>query len=121
MTQERMTAAQFRQQFSADTKKTKYGNKNTVVDGITFDSKREADYYCELKQLRQAGEIQGFERQPSFIIDPAGGRYRPDFIVCDKDGKIYVIDVKGHETEKFRRDRRLWEVAYPWLPLIVVR
>lgn len=36
------------------TRKSKYGNKKTVVDDIAFDSKKEADYYCELKLLRKA-------------------------------------------------------------------
>ena len=117
---ERMTAAQFRQQFGAAAPKAKYGNKKTVIDGIIFDSKAEAHRYGELKQLLQAGEIQGFARQPSFIVDVAGTRYRPDFIVCGASGEIWVEDVKGHETPKFRRDRRLWEVTYPWLPLKVM-
>lgn len=121
MKQERMTAAQYRQQFGAGASKAKYGNKKTVVDGITFESQAEATRYCELKQLLRAGEIQGFARQPSFIIDIAGTRYRPDFIVCGKDGQIWVEDVKGHETPKFKRDKRLWEITYPWIPLKVIK
>lgn len=29
----------------------KYHNRKVVIDGITFDSQREGDYYCELKML----------------------------------------------------------------------
>jgi len=36
-------------------KKHKYNARKTVVDGITFDSKREAEYYCELKLRVRAG------------------------------------------------------------------
>ena len=41
----------------------KYHNRKVVIDGITFDSQREGDYYCELKMLRMAGEVIDFERQ----------------------------------------------------------
>ena len=34
----------------------KYHNRKVVIDGITFDSQREGDYYCELKMLRMAGD-----------------------------------------------------------------
>ncbi len=122
MMQERMTAAQFRQQFGAAApKRVKYGNKKTVIDGATFDSQAEARRYCELKQLLRAGEIRGFARQPSFIIDVAGTRYRPDFIVCGAGGDIWVEDVKGCETPKFKRDRLLWEATYWWMPLKIIR
>lgn len=33
----------------------KYHNRKVVIDGITFDSQREGDYYCELKMLRMGG------------------------------------------------------------------
>ena len=39
----------------------KYRNRKTVVDGITFDSKREAERYMELKLLEQAGLRSPFE------------------------------------------------------------
>lgn len=120
MKQQRMTAAQF-QAVMQKSSGSKMGNRKTEVDGILFDSQMEANRYCELKYLLQAGEIQGFERQPSFIIDISGTRYRPDFIVCGKDGCIWVEDVKGHETPKFKRDKRLWEIKYPWLPLKIIK
>ena len=41
----------------------KFGAKRTVVDAITFDSKRETEVYGDLKLLEQAGRIGGFERQ----------------------------------------------------------
>ncbi|MDD3747626.1 MAG: DUF1064 domain-containing protein, partial [Anaerostipes sp.] len=43
---------------------SKYGARKTVIDGITFDSKREAKRYQELKLLEQAGEISYLELQP---------------------------------------------------------
>ena len=97
----------------------KYRNVKTEVDGITFDSRAEADRHCELKMLRAAGKISGFDIQPSFVLD-GGARYRPDFIVCDRDGHVWVEDVKGVETQAFKLKRKLWEQRYPWMELRVI-
>ena len=37
-------------------KKSKYSSAKTDVDGITFDSKKEAEFYAELKLRERAGE-----------------------------------------------------------------
>jgi hypothetical protein len=50
---------------------TKYHNVKQVVDGITFDSKREAEYYLQLKLLQKAGEVIDFETHPKFVLQPA--------------------------------------------------
>jgi dsDNA-binding SOS-regulon protein len=47
-------------------RKNKYNAKKTVVDGITFHSKKEADRYCELRLLQKAGQISHLELQPVF-------------------------------------------------------
>lgn len=44
----------------------KYKNIKTIVDGITFDSKKEANRYIELKLMQSEGEIYDLERQPVF-------------------------------------------------------
>ena len=41
----------------------KYRSKRTVIDGITFDSKKEANRYCELKLLEKSGEIKNLDLQ----------------------------------------------------------
>ena len=97
----------------------KYRNVKTEVDGITFDSKAEANRYCELRAAKRAGTIQGFGIQPSFVLE-GSVRYRPDFIVCDLGGHIWVEDVKGVETQAFRLKRKLWEQRYPWMELRVI-
>ena len=56
----------------------KYGNHKVTVDGITFDSKREATRYLELKTLEKAGKISLLERQKKFVLIPA--QYEPDII-----------------------------------------
>lgn len=48
----------------------KYGNKKTVVDGITFDSKREAARWLELKMLERAGHISELQRQVRVELAP---------------------------------------------------
>ena len=44
--------------------KSKYSNKKVLIDGITFDSKKEAKRYTELKILESAGEIINLEVAP---------------------------------------------------------
>jgi len=41
-------------------KPLKMRNVKTVADGRIFDSKKEADYYCQLKILKRQGEIIDF-------------------------------------------------------------
>ena len=99
--------------------KNKYNAIKTTVDGITFDSKAEAQRYNELKLLKQGGAIQWFHRQPSFILHV--DRYRPDFIVCGDDGTIWVEDVKGMATRAFLKKQKEWALLYPTIELRVIR
>lgn len=78
-------------------KRSKYGNRKTVVDGITFDSKREALYYKRLRLLQATGVIRGFARQVSILL-PSGHRLRLDFVVVENDGRIRWVDAKGYMT-----------------------
>lgn len=98
----------------------KYKNNPVELDGIKFDSKREARRYAELKLLERAGEITGLQRQVKFELIPAqyetverysdktgkklkdGKRllekecsYIADFVYCI-DGQLIVEDVKGY-------------------------
>lgn len=91
--QEHWSIEQYREYQKKGNKKSKYGAVKTAVDGHTFDSKKEAEYYCELKTRLQAGDIKGFCLQPTFILAP-GLKYKADFVVIDKEEKAEVIDVK---------------------------
>ena len=51
--------------------KAKYGNKKVQVDGITFDSRKEANRYAELKMLEKCGAIKQLELQKKFVLIPA--------------------------------------------------
>ena len=44
-------------------KKSKYRANKTSVDGHTFDSKKEAEYYCELKLRLQGKESVAYQCQ----------------------------------------------------------
>lgn len=111
-------------------RRNKYNNQKTVVDGITFDSKKEAKYYSMLKILKQAGEIKDFGLQPRYELQPAfkknGVKYRPityiaDFVITNNDGTTEIVDVKGVETQVFKIKQKLFEYMYPDLSLKVVK
>ena len=65
----------------------KYRSRKITVDGMTFDSKKEYNRWCELCLLQRAGKITNLERQVKFELIPAqkrtvltGDRYkRNDF------------------------------------------
>ena len=91
---------------------SKYRNKKVILDGITFDSIKESTVYSELKLRKQAGDINGFERQVSYELIPKqnGERaviYKADFVVTDGDGTTTVIDVKGVKTRDYIIKRKL--------------
>ena len=50
---------------------SKYGSRKTIVDGIAFDSAKEAKRYIVLRSLERIGEIEGLELQPRFTLIPA--------------------------------------------------
>ncbi len=90
----------------------KFNAKRTDVDGINFDSKKEAKYYSELKLRVRAGEVIFFLRQTPF--DLLGGvKYRVDFQEFWKDGTVHFIDVKGHRTPEYIMKKKMVEAAYP--------
>lgn len=101
---------------------SKYRNKKVLVDGVAFDSKKEAKRYRELKLMEDAGMISRLERQVEFVLipeqrefngreiytkGPKKGCFKPgkllerklvyiaDFVYI-KNGKVVVEDVKGY-------------------------
>ena len=82
-------------------RKTKYRANKTSVDGHTFDSKKEAEYYCELKLRLQAKEINGFCLQPTFMLAP-GLKYKADFIVFNSDNSYEMINEPKYRKEKYK-------------------
>jgi hypothetical protein len=109
---------------------TKYNAKRTEIDGISFDSMAEGEYYRHLKQQQKDGLIDSFKLQPKFILQEGftkDGKYiRPityvaDFDVWHLDGFQDVIDVKGYETPDFKIKRKLFEKNYPYLTLKLMK
>lgn len=92
---------------------SKYRNKKTVVDGITFDSQREANRWQELTLMQKAGEITELERQVRYPIRVNGHEvccYISD-ATYRKDGKLVVEDAKGHRTRDYILKRKLMKAA----------
>ena len=119
--------------------KHKYRAIKTTVDGKTFDSKKEAKRYTELKLLEKTGMITHLELQPTYQITVNGVdicKYRADFRYLtvraedkeqytnskgewivptqtgDPEGQI-VEDIKGFKTPLYRLKKKLVEASYP--------
>nr|WP_238345986.1 DUF1064 domain-containing protein [Luteimonas saliphila] len=93
-------------------RRSKYGAIVTYVDGIRFDSKREANYYSALKLRVAAGEVLYFLRQVPIHL-PGGTKLVVDFLIAEADGRIRYVDVKGRQTPVFRLKKREVEHHYP--------
>lgn len=101
--------------------RNKFNAKKKTIDGIVFASKAEADYYCKLKLLKQAGEIKDFELQPTFELLPAftkhGKKFLPatytaDFKVTHLDGSVEIVEVKGYKTQDYRLRMKLFNFTH---------
>lgn len=93
-------------------KKNKYGAKKTQVDGITFDSQKEAKYYEDLKLRVVSGEVVFFLRQTAFDL-PGNVKYKVDFQEFHSDGTVRFIDVKGMRTSMYILKKKQVENLYP--------
>lgn len=95
---------------------SKYRNKKVVVDGIEFDSKKEARRYTELLLLERTGAIRELKRQVKFELIPSqryDGKvverpcnYIADFTYIENDF-IVVEDTKGLKTKDYIIKRKL--------------
>ena len=107
----------------------KYNNKKTEIDGIIFDSKKEAKRYCELKLLLKAKKIKNLTLQPAFRLQPKFKKngatireikYVADFMYTDENGKIVVEDVKGMKTDVYKIKKKMFDYNFPEYELIEV-
>ncbi|RJO61068.1 MAG: DUF1064 domain-containing protein [Dehalococcoidia bacterium] len=90
----------------------KYKARATELDGIRFDSQKEANYYQGLKLRERTGEVVFFLRQVPFYL-PGGVRYVVDFQVFKADGTVSFVDVKGMKTESYKAKKRMVESLFP--------
>ncbi len=97
----------------------KYHAEAVVVDGIRFDSKKEARYYQGLKLRQRAGEVLGWLRQVPIHL-PGGTILRIDFLEFHVDGTAHFVEVKGMETKAYKIKKCEAEAAHPWLMIETV-
>lgn len=103
-------------------KYNKYGAIKTTIDGITFDSRKEANRYSELKLLERAKEISNLKLQPEFELVPSqykdgkcverAVKYKADFSYTDKNGSVVIEDTKGFKTPEYIIKRKLMLYVY---------
>ena len=107
--------------------RSKYHSKKITINGVTFDSRKEAKRYQELLLLERAGAIQDLKRQVEFELiqtqrepDTIGKRggvikgkviehrcsYVADFVYTE-NGKTVVEDTKGFKTKDYIIKRKL--------------
>ena len=109
---------------------SKYHSKKTTAYGITFDSKKEADRYCELRLLEMAGKIQGLQLQHPFVLQPQykkNGKsirailYIADFVYYDLERKKTIVeDVKGYKTKEYMLKKKMFEYVFPDLTIVEI-
>ena len=99
----------------------KYGNKKTTYKGISFDSKKECEYFIYLSRLEALGDISELKRQVRFELQPSfkyNGKtirsinYVADFTFKDKDGQLHIVDVKGSKstmTEVYKLKKKMMQ------------
>lgn len=105
---------------------SRYGKK-TIVDGITFDSESEAEFYKLLKKAKKNGDIKDFVIEPEYTIleeynDFRGKKVKatksyPDYGITLNDGKFILCDTKGgiHENLSILKRKILME-QHPEIP-----
>lgn len=118
-------------------KRSKYSNRKTVVNGIEFDSQKEARRYQELRLLERSGKISNLRLQVKYVLIPTqrtasfelyksgpkkgmrkSGKvlenecaYIADFVYTQGGSEI-VEDAKGMRTAVYRIKRKLMLERY---------
>lgn len=96
---------------------TKYHNRKVEINGIIFDSVKEAKRWAELRLMERAGIISDLQRQVPFSLIPnlkddsgkvieRAVKYIADFCYI-QDGVAVVEDVKGLRTREYVLKRKM--------------
>jgi hypothetical protein len=89
----------------------KYRAIRTEVDGVIFDSKREAHRYLSLKILQKGGKIRDLELQPTYRIEINGVpvcKVKLDFRYWDNEQGMQVVeDSKGVDNAVSKLKRKM--------------
>jgi len=108
--------------------KNKYHASKVTFDGITFDSKKEGEYYLRLKQMQEEGKISNLRMQVPYELLPAIYRdeivhlktkdktvrklvqravtYIADFVYTE-DGIEKVVDTKGMRLNDYKLKKKM--------------
>lgn len=91
----------------------KYGNHKCVLEGISFDSVREARRWKELRLMEKAGLITDLKRQVTFVLIPSQEGQRPVKYIADftyvENGMLIVEDAKGVKTKDYIIKKKLMQ------------
>ena len=92
-------------------RRSKYNAQPETVDGQRFASRREANRYCVLRALLQAGAIRDLHCQVPFVLSVNGQkicRYIADFVyILTETGETVTEDAKGMRTPVYKLKKRL--------------
>lgn len=100
------------------TSNSKFGNRRTEYNGLSYDSKKEASRAAELDLLVRSGVVERWERQVPFQVEINNikiFKYLADFVVYYKDGTRVVEDVKSDVTKRlpvYRIKKKAVEAYY---------
>lgn len=100
-------------------KRSKYANRKVKIDGIPFDSDKEARRYLELTEMQLRHEISQLQLQVKYVLQEAmtgadGKRiraitYKADFVYAES-GHLIIEDVKSIITAKSESFRLRWRM-----------
>lgn len=100
----------------------KFNARKVKVDGMIFDSRREAARWRDLNLLQRAGKISDLRRQVRFLLTPSffgedgkailrASSYVADFVYTE-NGKTVVEDCKGLKTDVYILKKKLMYEKY---------
>lgn len=111
-----------------DGKRSKYnvdtsaaGKEARTFDGIQFDSKREMKTYRDwVKPQINAGLLRNLQFQVKFALNiktPTGfnirvGYYVADWTALDRQGRLQILEAKGHRTPLYNWKKKHFEAEY---------
>lgn len=107
-----MTALEYLQ-LKRPPKISKYRNKPTDIEGIQFDSRKEAKRWQDLSILQADGQIKKLQRQVTFPLIVNGQlicKYRADF-QYEENGERVTEDVKGLRTDVYKIKAKLMKAC----------
>ena len=110
--------------------RSKFGNRKAVIDGIRFDSKKEANFYLYLREAEKKGDISDLRLQVPYELIPAiyedqvihlktkdkvvqrcvqkAVHYVADFVYIEtSSNQEVVVDTKGFRTPEYKLKKKM--------------